>query len=169
MVLDPGELWPLAPKRLTWGQIWRLIPDSPIHCASSLFLQIEAICLSLGARPAKAKRCTFDQKVRKFCIDDVIWPWKCWPRVTKFAPQRVLMRAYPPPKFRASSVSGSRDSRGENMPPPSRARNSQTLSRGRVKKQNYHVTLKMFLLIYFFFNLNETWVQVYSWKGLPYV
>ena len=44
------------------------------------------------------------------------------------------MQDYPPPKFRVSSVSGSRDSRGQNMP-PSRARNSQTLSRGRVKRK----------------------------------
>ena len=28
------------------------------------------------------------------------------------------MRAYPPPKFRVSSISGSRVSRGQNMPPP---------------------------------------------------
>ena len=31
MVLDPGKLWPLAPKPLTWDQIWQLIPDSPIQ------------------------------------------------------------------------------------------------------------------------------------------
>ena len=43
------------------------------------------------------------------------------------------MRAYSPSKFHVCSVSGSRDSRGQNIPPPSRARNSQTLSRGRVK------------------------------------
>ena len=42
------------------------------------------------------------------------------------------MRAYPPSKFRVSSISGSRDSRGAEYAPPSRARNSQTLSRGRV-------------------------------------
>ena len=44
------------------------------------------------------------------------------------------MRAYPPPKFHVSSVSGSRDSRGGRICPPSKARNSQTLSRGRVNQ-----------------------------------
>ena len=44
------------------------------------------------------------------------------------------MRAYPPPKFRVSSISGSRVSRGGRICPPSRAGNSQTLSRGRVNQ-----------------------------------
>ena len=39
----------------------------------------------------------------------------------------------PTPQFRVFSISGSRDSRGAEYAPPSRARNSQTLSRGRVK------------------------------------
>ena len=41
------------------------------------------------------------------------------------------MRAHPPPEFGVSSSSGSRDSCTPKTP---RARNSQTLSRGRVKR-----------------------------------
>ena len=43
------------------------------------------------------------------------------------------MRAYPAPKFGVSSSSGNRNSRGHYMP-PSRARNSQTLSSARVNE-----------------------------------
>ena len=41
------------------------------------------------------------------------------------------MRAYPPPSFVFLAFLGAEIAGGQNMPPPSRARNSQTLSRGR--------------------------------------
>ena len=106
IVLGPKKFWPLASKRLTWGQIWEVFQ------IERYFFRIEAIYLSLGAKPAKAMPCTFNQKFRKFCIDDVSWPGKCWSKVTKFAPARVLVRAFPSLKFGVSSSSGSRDSRG---------------------------------------------------------
>ena len=59
------------------------------------------------------------RKLRKFSIFDVIWPPKYWPSHQKFAPQRVLMRAYLSAKFGVSSSCRSWDSRGDNfMPPP---------------------------------------------------
>ena len=78
---------------LTWGQIWDHIPDIPSHFASSAFggLKISIlVCV-----PGQEKPCTFDQKWWKFCIDDVIWPWKCWPKVTNFSSESGLMWAYP--------------------------------------------------------------------------
>ena len=42
------------------------------------------------------------------------------------------MRAYPPPSFVFLAFLGAEIAGGQNMPPPSRTRNSQTLSRGRV-------------------------------------
>ena len=59
--------------------------------------------------PAPCSRNSLDEtlpKMEKFCIDDVIWPWKYWPKITKFKPGRVLMRAYPPLKLGVSRYSG---------------------------------------------------------------
>ena len=157
-MLDPNTFWPLAPKRFTWGQIWELISDIPFHCASSAFLRIEAIFLSLDARPAKAMPCTLNQKWQNVCTSctyDIIWPWKCWSKIMKFALESVLMRAYPPPRFGVSSSSGSRDSRGGIICPPSRARKSQTLSSAHVNKRNTMLS-KWMSLVY--------WVKSYHRK-----
>ena len=92
------------------------------------------ICLSLGARPNKAIPCTFNQKWRKFCIDGAILPWKCWSKVTAFAPERVVMRAYSPPSLVFLALLGA-EIAGGIICPLSRAFNSQTLSSARVDRQ----------------------------------
>ena len=65
IVFDLNIFWPLAPKRLTWDQIWELTSDSPFHYASSAFCGLKLICLSLGVRPAKAMPCTW--KICEHC------------------------------------------------------------------------------------------------------
>ena len=102
------------PANLTLTVVWSMSgPFRPYeHFICFLwFLRVEAICLSLGARAAIAKSCMFNKKWRKLCINDIIWPRKCWPKVTKFAPERFLLRAYPLPKVGVFTTSGSRDSR----------------------------------------------------------
>ena len=55
------------------------------------------------------------------------------------------MRAYPPSKFRVSSFSGSRDSRGQNMPPPPPGREILRPSPGDVLKSE-HCVVRTFLV-----------------------
>ena len=102
--------WPEV-KSETTKQIGRFV-------AHLLLLPLVAIYHSFGSRAAQLEPCTFDRKVRKFCNDDVII--KYWPRVTKFAPPRILIPVYLPFKFRVSSSYGSWDSGGGQIlrPPP---------------------------------------------------
>ena len=45
----------------------------------------------------------------KFGKDDVLWPWKYWHRVTKFAPQKFIIGAYLHFIFRVSTLYGNWD------------------------------------------------------------
>ena len=136
MLLDPGQLWPLAPKQLIWGQIWQLISESPIHCTSSLFCRLKLSVLVWARDRLKqsaarlTKKCENFALITSFDLEDVDLG------SPNLHHKKFLCGPIYPRKFRVSSVSGSRDSRGQNMRPlPSRARNSQTLSRA----QSYQV------------------------------
>ena len=43
---------------------------------------------SLRARPEEMKACHFYRKYRTFFRFDLIWPRRCWPRATKFSPEK---------------------------------------------------------------------------------
>ena len=60
IMLDPNTFWPLAPKRLTCCQIWKLTPDIPFHCASSAFcwLKLSVLVWVLGQLKWCPARCT---------------------------------------------------------------------------------------------------------------
>ena len=65
------DLWSLSRwpevKSKTTSQIRRFI-------AQLLIFPLVAIYHSLGSRAAQLEPCTFDEKMRTFCDDDVIWP-----------------------------------------------------------------------------------------------
>ena len=131
MVLDPGELWPVAPKQLIWGQIWQLISDSPIHCASSLFCRSRLSVLVWARDRLKqstarlTKKCEFFALMTSFDLENndlgsqnlYDKEFLCGPT---HSPIFVFLA------FLGAEIAGGR------ICLPSRARNSQTLSRGRV-------------------------------------
>ena len=118
-MVDLGKLWPLEPKPLTWGQISETTLQIGRFIAHLLLLPLVAICHSFGSREAQLEPCTFDRRVRTFCNDYVIWPWKYWPRVTKFAPQRILIRPTYLPNFVFLALMGAEIAgRWQILPPP---------------------------------------------------
>ena len=51
--IDPGEIWPLGPKRLTLGQIWWHSRDRELHCASAGFLNLLLAAFVWAPEPFK--------------------------------------------------------------------------------------------------------------------
>ena len=117
IVLDTNTFLPLAPKRLTWGQNWELISDSPFHCTFSAFcgLKLSVLVLALGQLKWCPTRLTKNDENFAFMtyltLKMLIQGHEICTR------KKVIMRAYPPPNFGVSSSSGSRDSRGQYMRP----------------------------------------------------
>ena len=106
-MLDPNTFWALASKRLTWSQIWELTTDRPFQCTSSALcgLNLSVLVLVLGQLKRCPARLTKNGENIAWWRH---WSWKCLFKVMTFAPERVLMRIYPYPKFGVSSSSGSR-------------------------------------------------------------
>ena len=135
MVLDPGELWPLAPRRLTWGQIWRHVSDSPIHCASSLFCRSKLSVLvwvrdRLKQSAARlTKKCENFALMTSFDLEDVDL------RSPNLHHKEFLCWSTHPPSFVFLAFLGAEIAGGaEYVPPPGRV-----ILRPSPRAQSYQV------------------------------
>ena len=63
---DPGEIWPLEPKRLTLGQFWRHVSDREFHCASARFWNLLLAALVWAPHPFKCWHALFAGKCDNF-------------------------------------------------------------------------------------------------------
>ena len=114
------------PKLLTLGQIlW--------HYTGRAFQELSHVCFGfilaiIGIALDRSEwRSVISPKMSIFFKFDPIWPLKYWPKVTKIAHHKVHWHVFSLTKFGDSSSYRSWDIReGQNLPPLSRARDSQT-------------------------------------------
>ena len=90
IMFDTSTFWPLTLKGLTWCQILEPSPDILFHCAS-FALKLSVLVWVPGQLKRNPVRLT--KTGEHFAPNDFIRPWKCWPKVTNFSPERVLIHA----------------------------------------------------------------------------
>ena len=158
-MFDLGELWPLAFKRLTWGQIWQLVPDSLLHCASSAFCRSKLSLLVRAPDRLKQSAARFGKKCKHFALMTSLDLEVVDPRSPNLYHKEFLCGPTHPPSFVFLTLLGAEIAGGRICPPPSKARKSQTLSRGRVNTISGRGCLNPPLRL--FGNLQNDW----SWEA----
>ena len=130
-----GTLWPLEPKPLTWGQIWDHISDWPFRCASSRFCR-----LSLSIMVWAAERLNWNPALLNGTCENFAMMTSFYLENIDLGSQNLHLTEFLyeptyPPNFVFLALTGAVIAVGGRFcpPPPSRARNSQTLSRERVR------------------------------------